>query len=55
MKEIKQFATRFRRAIDLSVYAGEADDFHRLFEIEDRDVHEHRGLSALGGFCGPRL
>ncbi|MFQ9896314.1 MAG: hypothetical protein ACLRWA_09215 [Lachnospira sp.] len=40
---------------DKSVYVGEGDDFHRLFEVEDRDVHEHRGLSALGGFCGPRL
>ena len=34
---------------------GCRNDFHRLFEVEDRDVHEHRGLSALGGFCGPRL
>ena len=42
-------------AYDKSVYVGEGDDFHRLFEVEDRDVHEHRGLSALGGFCGPRL
>ena len=30
---------------DKSVYVGEGDDFHRLFEVEDRDVHEHRGLS----------
>ena len=27
---------------DKSVYVGEGDDFHRLFEVEDRDVHEHR-------------
>ena len=40
---------------DKSVYVGEGDDFHRLFEVEDRDVHEHRGFSALGGFCEPRL
>ena len=23
---------------DKSVYVGEGDDFHRLFEVEDRDV-----------------
>ena len=28
---------------DKSVYVGEGDDFHRLFEVEDRDVHEHVG------------
>ena len=40
---------------DKSVYVSEEDDFHRLFEVEDRDVHEHHGLSALGNFCTPRL
>lgn len=40
---------------DKSVYVGQEDDFHRLFEVEDRDIHGHRGLSALGEFCAPRL
>lgn len=40
---------------DKSVYIGDGDDFHRLFEVEDRDIHECRGLSELGGFCAPRL
>ena len=38
-----------------SAYVGQGDDFHRLFEVEDRDIHVHQGLSALGGFCAPRL
>lgn len=40
---------------DKLVYVGYEDDFHKLFEVEDIDVHEHRGLSALGDFCAPRL
>lgn len=40
---------------DKSVYVGEEDEFHRLFEVEDRDVHECQGLSTLGSFCAPRL
>lgn len=40
---------------DKSVYVGVNDDFHRLFEVKDRDIHEHRGLSALGVFGEPRL
>lgn len=40
---------------DKSVYVGEEDDFHRLFEVEDRDIHEHHGVKSLGGFCVPRL
>lgn len=38
-----------------SVYVGQGDDFHRLFEVEDRDIHVHQGLSALDDFCAPRL
>lgn len=37
------------------VYVGAEDDFHRLFEVEDRDVHENKGLKNLGSMCQPRL
>ena len=37
------------------VYVGQEDGFHRLFNVKDRDIHEHRGLSAMSGFCVPRL
>jgi len=40
---------------DKSVYVGAEDDFHRLFEVEDRDVHENISLDALGSMCQPRL
>ena len=40
---------------DKSVYVGAEDDFHRLFEVEDRNVRENIGLDALGSFCQPRL
>lgn len=40
---------------DKSVYVGAGDDFHRLFEFEDRDVHENKGLNTLGSMCQPRL
>lgn len=40
---------------DKSVYVGELDDFHRLFEVEDRDVHEHYGIDALGSLDTSRL
>ena len=40
---------------DKSVYVGAEDDFHRLFEVEDRNVRENFGLDALGSFCQPRL
>lgn len=40
---------------DKSVYVGKGDKFHDLFEVEDKDVHETRGIKALGGSCAPRL
>ena len=40
---------------DKSVYVGEVDDFHRLFEVEDRDVREHYGIDGLGCFDTTRL
>jgi len=39
----------------VSVYVGPEDEFHRLFEVNDRDVHENMGLEALGSICQPRL
>lgn len=38
-----------------SVYVGMIDEFHELFSVEDRDVHENHGLQALGDMCLPRL
>lgn len=38
-----------------SVYVGAGDAFHRLFDIEDRDIHKNDGLEALGSMCQPRL
>jgi hypothetical protein len=40
---------------DKSVYLGAEDDFHRLFEVEHRNIHENMGLDALGSMCQPRL
>ena len=40
---------------NVPVYIGPMDRFHKLFEVEDRDIHENKGLSALGGFAAPRL
>lgn len=40
---------------DKSVYVGEEDDFHKLFTMEYREIHEHPGLSALESLCKHRL
>lgn len=40
---------------DIPVYIGEEDDFHKLFDEEDRDIHIHYGIGALGGMCQYRL
>ncbi|MEG1482939.1 MAG: hypothetical protein RSA57_03970 [Cetobacterium sp.] len=40
---------------DKSVYVGVEDDFHRLFEVEDRDIHENIGLDKLSSTCQLRL
>lgn len=37
-----------------SVYVGEMDDFHRMFEFEARDVHPIASLHSLG-FAAGRL
>lgn len=38
-----------------AVYVGKEDDFHRLFEVEDRNVYECHGINALGSACRSRL
>lgn len=38
-----------------SVYIGEIDAFHRLFEVEKRDVRKNYGLKSLEISCQPRL
>lgn len=40
---------------DIPVYVGAEDDFHELFEEEDRDIYVHNGISALGDMCQYRL
>ena len=40
---------------DKSVYVGKEDKFHRLFEVEDRNVYECHGIDALGSACRSRL
>ena len=38
-----------------SVYIGEIDAFHRLFEVKKRDIRKNYGLQSLGNMCQPRL
>lgn len=40
---------------DTPVYIGYGDNFHNLFEFEDRDIHENNGIDALGSMCQTRL
>lgn len=40
---------------DASTYVGPMDAFHRLFEVENRDVYENRGIDTLGGTAIDRL
>lgn len=40
---------------DKSVYVGKMDEFHELFDVDDRDVHVCHGLSQVGDFNYPRL
>lgn len=40
---------------DRPIYIGLEDDFHKLFVVEDRDIHENNGIDALGSACQPRL
>lgn len=38
-----------------SVYIGQMDWFHRLFEFSEGDVHENHGIQYLGMIASPRL
>lgn len=40
---------------DKSVHVGPKGDFHRLFQVEDRQVYENTGLDSLSSICQPRL
>lgn len=40
---------------DIPVYIGMKDRFHRLFEVEERNIRESVNLDDLGGMCQPRL
>lgn len=40
---------------DIPAYVGPMDRFHQLFEVDGRDVHENKGIGALGKFAAPRL
>lgn len=40
---------------DKLAYVGTEDNFHSLFNVEDRNIHENMGLNALGSMCQPRL
>lgn len=39
---------------DKAIYVGSKDDFHKLFEVEDRDIR-NAGFICLGRMCLPRL
>lgn len=38
-----------------TVYVGKIDKFHKLFEVEERNIHKMHGLSQVGDFCYARL
>ncbi len=40
---------------DVPVYVGKMDEFHALFEVEERDIREAVALDKLGEFTYPRL
>lgn len=40
---------------DIPVYIGEMDEFHALFEVEERDVRKAVTIDKLGDFTYPRL
>lgn len=51
-----QFSDRFSYYnYDKKVYVGTGDDFHDLFEVEERDVHIFPGLKGYSGSCMPRV
>lgn len=40
---------------DKSVYVGEEDDFHKLFEVAAGNIRKNISLDTLGSMCQPRL
>lgn len=40
---------------DKPAYIGAMDNFHRLFKVEKRDVHETVDIDELNSMCKPRL
>lgn len=40
---------------NIPVYIGESDDFHRLFEVDPRDVSDSIRICELGSACISRL
>ena len=40
---------------NIPVYIGDIDEFHELFDVEERDVRKSVMLKRLGDFCYPRL
>lgn len=37
------------------VYVGKINSFYRLFDVDERDIHNTVYLFELGSFCYPRL
>lgn len=40
---------------DKPIYIGIEDDFHKLFTVESRNIHENNEIDVLGSMCQPRL
>lgn len=40
---------------DNPVYIGPCDEFHSLFDVDDRDIRDISFVDELGAFCAPRL
>ncbi|MGF2054165.1 hypothetical protein [Vagococcus fluvialis] len=40
---------------DKSVYIGKEDNFHKLFNVNNRNISENNGIESLGRNCQPRL
>ena len=39
----------------IPVYVGEKDEFHAMFDVDDRDIRKGVALEYLGEVCYPRL
>lgn len=40
---------------NIPVFVGRSDSMHRIFEVEERDVHNTAPIKNLGSFAAPRL